>query len=41
MKMDSPNSVSWLLNLVGRFSPKDLERSNLKDINDDYMQKIL
>ncbi|CAD8157229.1 unnamed protein product [Paramecium pentaurelia] len=35
------NSVSWLLNLVGKFSPKDLEKSNLKEIGEEYMKKIL
>ncbi|KAM3139500.1 hypothetical protein pb186bvf_008336 [Paramecium bursaria] len=40
MKLEQ-TSVSWLLNLVGKFPQKDLEKSNLKAIGEDYMKRIL
>ncbi|CAK91491.1 unnamed protein product (macronuclear) [Paramecium tetraurelia] len=38
--LQSQNQVSWLLNLVGKFSTKDLQGQNLKEIGEDYVKKI-
>ncbi|CAD8045231.1 unnamed protein product [Paramecium primaurelia] len=38
--LQSQNQVGWLLNLVGKFSTKDLQSQNLKEIGEEYMKKI-
>ncbi|CAD8065248.1 unnamed protein product [Paramecium sonneborni] len=38
--LQEQNQIGWLLNLVAKFSPKELESQNLKQIGEEYMKKI-